>query len=114
MTLKELQERSDLSVFICLMNEVEKLGWLFKDRFRHDTKQAVTQFITSGKLLTKKFDKMMGGTDDLHEVSEAFGVLIEIARKQDETKFLELMQLIKAWSAGEVQIVNDLPENKVA
>ena len=113
MTLKDLQDRSDISVFICLMNEVEKLGWLFKDKFRHDTKQAVNQFLTSGKLLTKKFDRMMGNTDDLHEVSEAFGVLIEIARKQDETKFLELMQLIKAWSNNEVVIVNDnVPENQ--
>ena len=106
-TLKSLQERSDMTVFICVMNELEKLGWLFKDRFSYDTKQAVNQFLTSGKLLTKKFDKMMDGSEDLHNVSEAFSVLIEIARKQDETKFLELMGLIKAWDAGEVTVINE-------
>lgn len=115
MTLKELQERSDISVLICLLNETEKLSFLFKNRFKYDTRQAVNQFIASGRILTSKFNRMMNGEmEDLHQVSEAFGVLIEIARKQDETKFLELMQLIKAWDSGEVQIVNDLPENKVA
>lgn len=110
MTLEELQERSDISVFICLINEVEKLGWLFKNKFRHDTKQAVNQFLASGKLLTSKFERMMGGEmEDLHQVSEAFGVVIEIARKQDEAKFLELMQLIKAWDSGEVTVLNDVP-----
>jgi len=115
MTLKELQERSDIITMICLLNEAEKLGYLFKNKFRFETKHAVNQFLASGKILTKRFeDMMMGNPEDLHEVSEAFGVVIEIARKQDETKFLELMQLIKAWDAGEVKIANDLPENKVA
>ena len=115
MTLEQLQERSDLITMICVLNEAEKLGYLFKSKFKFETKHAVNQFLASGKILTKRFEDMMNGNpEDLHQVSEAFGVLIEIARKQDETKFLELMQLIKAWDSGEVKIVDDLSENKVA
>lgn len=110
MTLKELQERSDIITMICLLNESEKLGYLFKDKFRFETKQAVNQFLASGKILTKRFEDMMNGNpEDLHQVSEAFGVVIEITRKQDEVKFLELMQLIKAWDSGEVTVLNDVP-----
>jgi len=107
-TLKELEEKSDMTVFICAMNEVEKMGYLFKNRYdkdRGNTRFLVNHFLEAGRWLTKKFDSMMDGTDDLHVVSESFGIMFDIARKQDEKRLLELVALIKEWDSGNIKIV---------
>lgn len=110
------QERSDTAVFIILLLEVSKLSWLFKGRFKQDTKQALEQFLISGKLLTSKLEKIMGeeGMERFEEVGEGVGVFLDIARSQNEDKLLELLTLIKEWEKGNVVLVDDFPKTEVA
>jgi len=100
------KNNSDLITFICAMYEVDKLGWLFKNRFSGTDSMLVNNFTNAGNKLARRLEKRMDDEEQLTSVSEAFGIVFNIARKQDKAKFTELIALIKEWDSGEIKIIS--------
>mgnify|MGYP003399131699 CR=1 FL=1 len=100
-------KNSDLITFICAMYEVDKLGWLFKNRFSGSDNMLVNRFTNAGNDLATRLEKRMDDEEQLTAVSEAFGIIFNIARKQDKKKFIELVALIKEWDNGTIIIKDD-------
>lgn len=100
-------KNSDLITFICAMYEVDKLGWLFKNRFSGTDSMLVNNFTNAGNKLASRLEKRMDDEEQLTSVSEAFGIFFNLSRKQDKAKFTELIALIKEWDSGEIKIITD-------